>query len=291
MNRKKISIFFLLPILIVYISGKLVPLIISFTLSFFKYDGFNISKMKFIGIQNYAYMLHDKSFINSLRVTGIWVVLVVGITIVSATLLAVLINETSKIISNIYRGMLFFPVIISQVASAYIWKVIYSYQGILDSFLKIIGLGNVSISWIGDPDVSLFSMIVIGIWQGIGFFMVIILATLQTIPNEIYESGQMDGVNSYQKFIYITLPLLIPGISVSFILSTIQNIKQFAIPMVMTGGGPASATETLTINILDRAFNYNMFGYASSISVILFILVLIITFLQNQFFSKRETQY
>lgn len=244
----------------------------------------------FIGIANYLRLFSDDKFINSIWVTTQFVVIVVIAVNVLGLFIAVMLKKASKA-NNIYRSIFFLPVVISQVAVAYIWKNIYAYDGLLDYILQFFGMMATRINWITDPKIALYSLCVAEIWRVLGYHMVLILAGLQTIPEELYEACDIDGGSRWDNFRHITLPLVIPGLSISMIMCTIGALKQYDMVRVLTDGGPVGATATIGYSIIDRAFNYGMMGYASSMAVVLFIIIGIITIIQNTYFNKKQVDY
>ncbi|MCT4543465.1 MAG: sugar ABC transporter permease [Vallitalea sp.] len=287
-NKRNVSMLFLLPSLGLYVLVKIIPMIQGLFYSLTNWDG--ISKdFDFIGLQNFSKAFHDTEFFNSLLVTFKFVIIVVVAVNVLAIIFAVLLNNAG-ILTKIFRSIFFLPIIISRVAIAYIWKNIYSYNGLLDFILEAVGLESLKQRWLSDPSLALYSVSLTEIWRILGYHIIIILATLQTIPRNLYEACEIDGGNAFAKFRYITLPLLRPGITASVIMCTIGSLKQFATIKILTDGGPLGATNTISLYILDQAFEFNYRGYASALALILFVIILIITVTQNIVLGKKEVE-
>lgn len=287
--KRKVSTLFIFPALFFYLLIRVIPMVQGLYFSFTDWDGLS-STYNFVGMQNFIKLFQDESVINAIKVTVIFVVVVVISVNVLGLILAVILNNAGRL-SNLYRAVFFVPVVISQVAVAFIWKNIYSYNGILDFIAGILHLESLQGRWLTDPKIALYSVCLIEIWRILGFHMVIILASLQTIPEELYEAADIDGCGPFGKFKSVTLPLIVPGLSVSIILSTIGALKQFAIVKVLTDGGPLNSTQTISLKVIDEAFNFNQQGYASAIAFFLFAVIMTITLLQNNVLRKKEVEY
>jgi ABC-type sugar transport system permease subunit len=284
--RYKISKLFILPSLAIYSIIMIFPMFYGFYYSLTDWNGIK-PKYNFVGLSNFVKMITDERLINSVKVTLIFVVAVVLIVNIFGLLFAVLLNNAGKL-TNLYRSAFFAPIVLSSVAVAYVWSAIYSYYGMLNSVLDYLGMDFLKLNWLSDPKISVYSMIAVESWGRLGFHMVLFLAALQTIPKELYESAEIDGCNAITKFKHITLPLIVPGATVSIILSTIAQLKQYDIVKILTDGGPGFSTETITYNIMERAFQSNMQGYASAIAFILFVVIVLITMIQNMWLQRKE---
>lgn len=182
------------------------------------------------------------------------------------------------------------PYVISTVAISFIWLSILSYTGVLNSILNSLGLGSLVRNYIGNTAGSIRSIAIIEIWRTLGFHMVLYLASLQTVPEELYEAAIVDGATRFQKFRYITLPMIVPGITISVIMSVMTEMKQYDMVKVITNGGPGYSTETITYNIVTQAFGNNMLGYSSAIAVFLFAVIAVITVIQLKLLSGKGAQ-
>jgi ABC-type sugar transport system permease subunit len=170
------------------------------------------------------------------------------------------------------------PVVMSFVVVGLIWNWIYNYNfGLLNAVLNLLGLGAWKHDWLGDTSTALGALIVVDIWKWFGFHMVINLAGLQSIPNELYESARIDGANSWQSFWHITLPLLVPVTMINVLLATAGAFTVFDLVYVMTDGGPVNATDVAMVHIYTQAFQFNQFGYAAAMSYVLLALISIVS--------------
>lgn len=283
---RKRSLLFVMPAFIFYTALMIAPIIIVFISSFTNWDGISPT-FKFIGLSNYMKIPTDERFINAIKTTLELTVVVVIITNVFGLLLAMLLNR-AKAMTNILRSIFFIPVLLSGVAIAFSWNGILSYTGILNTFLKSIGLSGFIQDWFGTRYNAMISIGIVEVWRSLGFCMVIYLASLQTVPADLYEACTIDGGNKWDKFRNVTIPMIIPGITISSILSVINEIKLFDTSMILTGGGPGFDTETIVLTIFKRALATNKFGYGSALALILFIMIVAITLVQLKISSIAE---
>ncbi|MFC2091647.1 carbohydrate ABC transporter permease [Elusimicrobiota bacterium] len=268
-----LSVFMILPILILLL------------LSFYEWDIF-AGNGRFIGISNYINMIADTGFHNSIRNTLIYAAGTIIPGIAAALFLAVLVNK--KLIgSSFYRTAIFLPVIVSLAAAGTIWLWIYDYQnGFLNFIISKFGLSKVD--WLGNPDMALFSIIIVTLWKRIGYNMVIYIAGLQLIPQQEYEAAQIDGADSVAQFRYITWPNLLPATTFIFIINIIYSFRDFTQIYVMTQGGPIGRTTTVVYYIYETAFQDFKIGYAAAVSMLLLLVVLAVTYVKINYFSPEE---
>ncbi|NIW78517.1 MAG: ABC transporter permease subunit, partial [Calditrichae bacterium] len=262
------------------------PVIFSLYLSFHHWNVVSSNK-PFVGLNNFIALFQDTLFWNSFKNTLIYT-LHVPVGMVLSLGVAVLMNRDIRGIAFL-RTIFFLPSISSFVAVALVWQWMYHPQfGLINYVLSLFGIGRVG--WLTDPDLALISVMVLSIWIGIGYQMVIFLAGLQSIPNEMYESALTDGANAWQRFWYITLPLLRPTTFFVLVTSIINSFQVFTLIYVMTEGGPLHSTDVVVFRIFESAWDYLKMGYASAMSWILFIVIVIITWLQFKVFG-REVHY
>ncbi len=277
---------YLAPAFVVYTLLLIVPILGAFYLSFTDWNGISAS-FHVVGLKNYVDMLGDARLRNAIVVT-LKITLIVSVTVnVLGLFIATLLNRAGRMI-NVLRSIFFLPYVISTVAISFIWLSILSYTGVLNGILEMEGLGHLVTDYIGNTDNAIKSICVIEIWRTLGFHMVLYLASIQTVPEELYEACTMDGGNSWQKFRYVTLPMIVPGITISVIMSVMTEMKQYDIVKVITNGGPGYSTETITYNIVTQAFGNNMLGYSSAIAVFLFFIIVAITLVQLKVMKKKE---
>ena len=251
---------------------------------------------RFIGLANYVVLFQDADFWQALGNTGLFVLIVVPVQTSFALLLALLVNQKTKLI-NFFRATYFVPVVLPMVVVATVWGFLYTYnpapgssQGLVNAFVLLISAGRLGpFAWTLDQHVALLAIIILSIWQGVGFQMIIFLAGLQEIPADMYEASAMDGANGWQQFWYVTLPLLRNSAIFIVLATTILAFGLFDQVNILTQGGPIGATTTLTYFMVTKGFNQLQTGYGSAVAVVFFVLVVVITLLQRRFLREERT--
>ena len=241
----------------------------------------------FVGLDNYRQLLADPRLLTSLRFT---IVVVIVVTIVSNVVglgFAMLLNRPS-VGYRFMRTVIFIPQVLSGVIVAFIWRSILTQNGLLNTFLQNIGLVDQPISWIGTPDLALLSVCVVVSWATIAFATVIYVAALQSVPGELYEAARIDGATALGRFRFVTLPMIAPGMTISIVLCLIITFKLYDVIAVLTGGGPANATQTTAFYLITVAFTTNRFGYASAIAILLLVATTVIAYSLTGLLRRRE---
>lgn len=268
---------FLLPNFIGFLIFTLIPIICSLGLSVMKWDSSN--PMVFVGLDNFKRLLTDETFKISLWNTVYYSVFTVPLTMAASLGLAMILNQKLKCI-NIFRTIFFFPHVASLVAIAVVWNLLFHPTlGPINNILRTTGMSNPP-GWTASIQWAMPVVIIVSIWKSMGYYMILYLSGLQAIPGELYEAAKIDGADSFQRFKSITLPMLTPTTFFVSIMLTIACFKVFDLISVMTNGGPGRATNVLVYNIYNTAFVNYEFGYASAISMVLFLIVLLITVIQ-----------
>lgn len=267
------GILYILPWIIGFLFLKLFPLLMSFYYSLTEYS--IMGKPTFIGIENYIYAFtEDRMFYQSLKTTFIYVFLAVPLKLVFALTIAMMLNVKLRTI-NLYRTIYYIPSLLGgSVAIATIWRFLFSNEGVINNLLSKVGIDPVG--WLSDPKVAIFTLSGLTIWQ-FGSSMVIFLAGLKQIPQSLYEAAIVDGANKFHIFFKITLPMLTPVILFNMVMQMISAFQEFTSAYVITSGGPLRSTYLYGLMIYENAFTYYRMGYASALSWILFILILIVT--------------
>ncbi|HDR7384938.1 TPA: sugar ABC transporter permease [Bacillus toyonensis] len=267
--------FFIAPAVLLFAIFTVFPVISSFILSFQQsVDG----EYVFSGLSNYMRLLGDEIFLKALKNTFLILIIQVPIMILLALILASALNNQMLKLKGFFRTSFFMPAVTSLVAYAVVFSTMLQDDGIFNSFLSLVGID--AIPWLSHPFWAKVSIILAMTWRWTGYNMVIFLAALQNVSEEIYEAASLDGAGKWQKFFYITVPQLKPVILFSMILSTIGTLQLFDEPLNLTKGGPADSTMTLGLYIYQNGFQYFDFGYASAIAYVVVILVAILSFLQ-----------
>lgn len=271
-----IAYLFLAPSLIGLVVFVLYPILYSLFLSFTKWDG--LTPLTFIGLDNYKSLWTDETFKISLTNNLYYTIVTVPITIIISILLAMLMNFKMPGIKT-FRVLYFFPNITAALAIGIIWAAMFTQYGPINTILRFFGVDNPP-GWLASTTMALPAIMLVSIWKGVGYNAVILFAGLQGVPRHLYEAAELDGANRFKRFIYVTLPGLSPVIFFCVVMGVIGSFQVFDTVMAMTQGGPGRSTNVLVYHIYNTAFqNYN-FGYASAMSYILFLIILIITLIQ-----------
>lgn len=262
------------------------PIVFSFYLSFTEWDF--MTAPNWIGLKNYAELFSDHLFWKVLGNTLYYTIGNIPLLIVFALLLALGLNQEIRFVT-VYRAVFFIPVITSVTAVALVWSWMYNPDfGVINTILRALGLPTPG--WIASPEWAMPSIILMSVWQGVGYSMVIFLAGLQGVPRELYEAARIDGANSIACFTKITIPLLSPTTFFVLIMALINSFQVFAQPFMMTNGGPADSTYVMVLYIYRMAFRWFDMGKASALSWILFAMIFIVTIFQFKY-SDRWVHY
>jgi multiple sugar transport system permease protein len=284
LNDTVFSLLLLAPALIILSLVVLYPLVRGVLLSFQSYNLVNItSGAEFIRFQNYKVLLNDPAFMDSWRTTAYFVFIsVVGQFILGFGTALVLNQKIWQ--RDFFRGVILIPWIVPTVVAALLWKWIFNQQyGVFNHLLASIGLITEYQAWIGNPDLALPAVILVNIWRGFPFHMIILLAALQTLPNEVLEAAIIDGASVWQRFIHIVLPLMRYIIMIDLLISIIFSFQQFTLLWIMTEGGPVTATSTLSINIYRAAFQSFDFGIGAAIGTMWLVVLTVFSVLFIRF--------
>ena len=285
--RKATPYLFISPFFVGFAIFSLIPILFSIFLSLAKWNG--MSAIQFIGLNNFINLFNDPKFWNALKVTTLITVVCTILGTAGATFLAVLLEKIHDRPASILRVIFFLPAVTSVVVITYIWKQLYSSDyGYFNVFLEKLGLP--AQEWLGNANLALWALIVMLIWAGLGWDALIITAGLRAIPEEIYDAGKVDGTGGWSEFWYLTLPLLRPTLLFVLVTGVIFLWGIFAQPQLLTNGGPLHRTETITLFLYNAGFQYQKFGYASAIAVVLSVLMAISSYL-NIRFVKYEIEY
>jgi multiple sugar transport system permease protein len=285
-QKQIVPYLFVLPNIVLLTVFVLLPVVFSFAMSFTKWDA--LSPGEFVGLRNYENLLTDEVFLTAMRNTVFYSIGTV-VPMLTASLAVAMMLDTRLRGRTFFRVVVYLPVVISWVAAAVVWRLIFIHPyGVLNNLLAYVGVQPQL--WTADPVLALPSIMFLTFWKGLGFYAVIYLAGLQTIPSSIYEAAMIDGASKWQLFRHVTLPLLRPTTLFALVIGIISSFEVFVPVYLMTGGGPGYASMVLVMAIYRSAFLLYQTGYASAIAVVLFIIVLTISWLQFKFFGK-EVQY
>ncbi len=280
-RRYRAGMFFVLPALLLYLVFMVYPFFQSIYLSFTSWNGAAPVK-EWIGLDNYRELIRDPMLWLTLRHNLIWVIIGTVAPIVIGMGLALLLWRQPKGFT-LFRTVYFMPQVLSTVVIGIVWNWIYNpIFGILNTGLDAVGLEEVSRGWLGDPDVALYAVLIAAIWATIGFTFVIFLAGLQNVSKDLLEAATIDGANAWQRFWNVTVPQMSSVINIVVAFLLIGGFNVFDIIFVMTGGGPANATEVIATYTYKEAFTQNNIGYASTLSLVMTVISLIasVTFIR-----------
>jgi multiple sugar transport system permease protein len=276
---------FAAPILIYFTIFVFGPILASLSMMFTEWNGFgSLSQIRFVGTANIRETFQDAKFLGAFRNTFVYAIVVVSSGIVFGMLLALALNNVTRFI-GLVRAIYYLPVMLPMTAMALLFGLIYQPRyGFLNQLLLEMGFDRVY--WLINPQIALLSIAFMVVWKGVGWYMVIFLAGLKAIPEELYEAARVDGANPLQQFWGITLPLLKPTLLFVSVVATIGSLQVFAPVFIMTQGGPANATNVVVYWVYITAFEFMRFGYATTQAVFLFMVILIITLIQLRIFRE-----
>ncbi|MDB1088104.1 sugar ABC transporter permease [Streptomyces sp. ACA25] len=281
---------FLTPALLLYGLLVIVPVALAMYFSVFKWNGLGGLPTDFVGLDNFTQLLNDSVFLGDLRRGAILIVLSLVIQLPLSLALALLLNQQMRG-RAIYRLLFFAPYVLSEVITAVLFTMLLSPDsGLVNFLLRSVGLESLERAWLADPDTVLMALFFVISWKFFGFHTILYLAGRQSIPKELGEAASIDGASSWTQFRYITLPLLGPTIRISAFLSVIGTIQLFDLVWILTRGGPVHASETLAVTMFDYGFQRYQIGYASAISVAMFLISMVFALLYLRFVMRRDTE-
>lgn len=288
MRRKNlILLLFCLPALLLYSTFVLYPAINGFYLSLTNWNGLNPTK-DYVGFSNYIELLEDKIFIDSLLFTTRYVIYMVVLQNIIALFLAIIIESLAKG-KRFLRTIFFFPNMISMIIGGFIWMFIFT--RVFPQIAEFTGIMLFDESWIGNPQYSFYSILILSLWGSVGYLMIIYIAALQGIPKTLLEAATVDGASKFQVIWHVVRPLIMNSITIGIFISLSSSFKVFDQVFALTGGGPGTATQVVSINIYMEAFALrSRYGYASAKAIVLFMTILAITGLQLIIMKRKEVE-
>ncbi|WP_277956156.1 carbohydrate ABC transporter permease [Agromyces atrinae] len=281
-------ILFAGPALLVYVGFVLLPVGLAVYYGFFKWNGIGPLE-DFVGFENYTRALADPVFIGAIGHNFFFVIASLLVQGPIAIGVALLLNRRMRG-RSLFRVLVFIPYVLSEVIAGVAWLLILQPGGPLDALFASVGLGDVVQLWLADPNVVLWTMLGVISWKYVGFAIILFLAGLQGVPDELAEAAQIDGASWWQIQRHITIPLLGPTIRIWAFLSIIGSLQLFDLVWIMTGGGPANATSTMATYMINFGFTRSQYGYGSAVAVILFIISFVIAIAYQRFVLRRDTE-
>ena len=286
--RTRLELAILLgPALLVFVGFVLVPIGIAAYYSFYNWSGYG-PPTDFVGVQNYhdaiTGSVFQHSILHNLIIVGLSLVIQLPLSIG----LALLLNRRMHG-RRLLRFVVFAPYVLSEAITAVIWLLMLQPGGFVDQMFKAVGLGGLIHLWLANTTIVLYTLFVVATWKFIGFGIILLLAGLQGIPEELREAAALDGASAWQSMRNVTLPLLGPTIRIWVFLSVIGSFQLFDMVWIMTLGGPANASSTMVTYLIDHGFKRNEFGYGSAVAVLLFAIAFVFALLYQRFALRRDT--
>ena len=285
--RKELPyLLFILPAFIVYTILTVIPLVQTLGLSFTNWD---MSHLSFTGLKNFRLVFADRSMKTALLNTCFYSIVFPLVTTVFAIPLSLVLNSGMKT-KNLQRAVFFFPSVPSAIILGYLWAYILSPtgNGLLNKLLGLFGIHPVM--WLAVPKWAMFSVLLVNLWSVVGWHACIYLAQLQSIPTEYYEAANVDGATAWQKFRYITFPMLASAMTVSVMLLLLNSMKLYDLPFALTSGGPGTSTTLVSQIIIKTGFVEKSYGKATAMSAIFFVFIAVISVIQLKLMKKREVE-
>ncbi|HEY9685656.1 MAG TPA: sugar ABC transporter permease [Coleofasciculaceae cyanobacterium] len=284
MFRKQTPYLYLVLPAVFMIGFFFLPLFMAFKISLFDYSH-DLYTPAFVGLQNYTNLAHSAPFWNALKNTFVFLLGVVPAMMILPIFLALLVNGQLKGIA-VFRSLIYLPVVISMVVVGIAWRWLYADDGLINWMLSLVNLPKVG--WLVSPDIALYAVMIVVVWKGVAYYMMMYLAHLQSISQELYEAAEIDGASLWRKHWHVTIPHLRPSMVMVAIISTIGSLKIFTEIYVMTRGGPVSSTKTLVYYIYERAFENLDLGLASAAGIVLMLILLAFSILEMQLSPKED---
>lgn len=275
---------FLIPAGIILLFFFFIPFFESFLLSFQSYRN-DIYNPQWVGLENYTALFKAPMFWKTMLNTFIYLICAVPVLVILPIIIAVAVNKKLRGVA-VYRTIIYIPVIVSTVVAGIAWKWLYASNGLLNYLISLFHISPVG--WLTDPHTAIYSVIAVTIWKGLGYYMVIYMAALTSVPKELYEAADIDGADTFKKHLAVTIPHLKPTIALVSIISSISAMKVFVEIYVMTNGGPMNASKTIVYYIYQRAFENLDLGYASAAGIVLLVLVMILSVINMKFFESEK---
>jgi multiple sugar transport system permease protein len=285
------GLLFVLPAVVLLTVFIIMPFALAIGFSFTNQRLISPLATRFVGFENYIDQFTDPLFWKSLWNNARFSLVVVPVQTALALGLAVMVNQ--KIKGRVaFRTIYFIPVTVVMAAAAVIWVLLFQQSGLINGFFEVITFGNFSPDWLDDPTFAMWAIIAVSIWQGVGFQMIILLAALQDVPTELYEAASIDGADTWQQFRNVTIPGIRNQLIFVFTVTTILAMRLYDQPVLMPNspGGPIDSTRTAMVHMIEIGYNRQAIGRGSTVAVIFFVIVLILTIIQRRFLREEGAE-
>ncbi|WP_440897623.1 carbohydrate ABC transporter permease [Amphibacillus sp. Q70] len=278
---------FTVPLLITFVTVVIIPFFVGFIYSFFQWDGVAANPKVFVGFDNFIRLFHDQRFLDSAWITIKFTFLALFSVNILGLGFALLVTSKLKT-ANMTRSLLFMPNLIGGLILGYIWQFIFS--DVFSLLAEITGSDRIFFNWLLDREFALYAMVVVFAWQMAGYMMIIYIAGIQGIPDEIIEAAKIDGAGFWQRIKNIMIPLLMPAFTICIFLTLSFSFKIYDVNLSLTGGGPINSTELFAMNIYNEIFGYGNYGYGQAKAIVFFVLIAIVTLTQVYMTKKKEVE-
>ena len=292
-QRYRLIVPFLAPAILLYFVFVLWPYLQSFYVALTDWRGVSANR-RFVGLSNFNRLIHDPDFWNALRHNGALLIFLPIVTLTLALLFAALFTQGGRGVpaANFYRVVFFFPQVMAVTIIGILWAFVYHPSaGLVNNFLRLVGAGGLQRTWLGDQATALWAVAAVVVWQAVGFYMLLFLSGIQSIPTTYYEAAVIDGANRWTMFWRITFPLLWDNIQVALVYIGIGALDMFTLVQVMTEGGPNKATDVVARYMYATAFQYAQFGYATAIGVALLFMTLTLSVLTLTLTRRERIEF
>jgi raffinose/stachyose/melibiose transport system permease protein len=289
MKNKQYPIYFSFGAIILYSIFFVIPSFIGFFYSFTDWNRYS-SELNFVGFKNFSTIFFSNiNYLQSIKNTLFFTVTTIILKTVIALILALLLTSGVRRFTNVHRMIIYLPAIVPMIVVGIVFKsILHPSTGVLNVFLTAIGLDALAQGWLTNPKLALYSVIFVDTWKGIGYIMVILIAGLEAIPREYYEAAKIDGARTWDELRTITIPLLMPALTVVIVLNLLYGLKVFDIVYVLTNGGPGYATETV-YTVVFKEFSKGRYGISTALSTFLFVIMIFLGFFVIRLMHKEET--
>ena len=283
--KKRWYVLFTAPLMLMFFIIMIVPFITGIGYSFVSWDGLAKSEKIFVGLSNYTKLFSDTQFLASIVRTTVFTLVTVLIVNILALAFALLVTTKLKV-RNVARTMLFLPYLIGGLILGYIWQ--YVLGEAMTSLSEMTGMENIFFNWLVDKEFAFYAMIVVATWQMAGYMMIVYIAGLESISDDVIEAAQTDGAGFWQTLLHVKLPLLMSSVTICLFLTLSNCFKIYDVNVSLTGGGPNNSTEMVSMNIFNEIFIKSNFGYGQAKAVLFFVIVAIITLIQVKVTKDKE---
>lgn len=288
MKNRTYPIYFAFGALLLYTIFVVVPGVMGFYYSFTDWSSFS-PNVNWVGLENFRTIFSSNTnYLSYIRNTLTFTVFTIALKTILGLGLALLLNATLTWGKHLHRVLLYLPVVIPMLVVGIVFKsILHPATGLLNTFLRGIGLDFLAQQWLVNPAIALYSVIGVDTWKGVGYIMVILLAGLQAIPRDYYEAAEIDGASGWKKLLHITIPLLMPAITVTTVLNLLHGLKVFDIVYVLTNGGPGYATEVVFTSVF-KEFSKGRYGISTALSTLLFVIMIFVGFFTIRTMTREE---